>query len=254
MRQAGKIVALVLAEVREHCRPGVTTRQLDAVAEKVIARHKARSAFKGYPGPYPFPAVTCISLNDELVHGIPGRRVLQEGDLVTIDCGVIYQGYYGDSAISLGVGRCSPEVERLLQVTEQALYVGIEKLWPGLRTGDVSAAIQKFVESHGYHVVRDYTSHGIGRYMHEDPAVPNHGKAGRGTLLRPGMTIALEPMVLAGTFETRVLPDQWTVASKDGSLTAHFEHTVAVTEGGPEILTRLSDEGGDSAENPRRNV
>jgi methionyl aminopeptidase len=176
-----------------------------------------------------------------LVHGIPGPRTIKDGDLVSLDCGVLYQGFYGDAALSVGVGRYSSEVGRLLEVTEQALAAGIEMMRPGKRTGDVSAAIQKYVEGHGYHVVREYTSHGIGRSMHEDPAVPNHGKAGKGSLLRPGMTIALEPMVLAGTHETRVLPDQWTVVSKDGSLTAHFEHTVAVTEGDPIILTRLED-------------
>ena len=241
MRQAGKIVARALAEMKAHTKPGVTTRQLDAIAEKVIAQHKAVPAFKGYPGPYPYPNATTISVNEQLVHGIPGLRMIKEGDLVSLDCGVLYQGFYGDAALSVGVGRYSPEVERLLEVTEQALYAGIEMMRPGKRTGDVSAAIQKYVEGHGYYVVREYTSHGIGRSMHEDPAVPNHGKAGKGSRLRPGMTIALEPMVLAGTHETRVLPDQWTVVSKDGSLTAHFEHTVAVTEDNPVILTRLED-------------
>lgn len=241
MRQAGQIVAHALAEMKAHTRPGVTTRQLDAVAEKVIAKHRAVPAFKGYPGPYPYPAVTTISVNEQLVHGIPGPRVIKEGDLVSLDCGVLYQGYYADAALSVGVGKYSREVEQLLEVTERALYAGIEVMRPGRRTGDVSAAIQKYVEGHGYHVVREYTSHGIGRSMHEDPAVPNHGKAGKGPLLRPGMTIALEPMVLAGKPDVRVLPDQWTVVSKDGSLTAHFEHTVAVTDGDPVILTRLED-------------
>lgn len=241
MRQAGRVVALALAEMREHARPGVTTRQLDAIAEKVIGQHKALPAFKGYPGPYPYPNATTISVNEQLVHGIPGPRVIKEGDLVSLDCGAVYLGFYADAALSVGVGRYAPEVKRLLTVTEQALYAAIELMRPGKRTGDLSAAIQKYVEGHGYHVVREYTSHGIGRSMHEDPSVPNHGKAGKGPLLRPGMTIALEPMVLAGTSETSVLPDQWTVVSKDGSLTAHFEHTVAVTEGEPEILTRLED-------------
>jgi methionyl aminopeptidase len=241
MRQAGRVAALALAEMRERVKPGVTTRQLDAVAEKIIRQHKALPAFKGYPGPYPYPNATTISVNDELVHGIPGSRVIKDGDLVSLDCGVLYQGFNADSAVSVGVGRYSPEVERLLTVAEKALYAGIEMMRPGKRTGDISAAIQKVVEGSGFHVVREYTSHGIGRHMHEDPSVPNYGKAGKGTPLRPGMTIALEPMVLAGTSEVRVLPDQWTVASQDGSLTAHFEHTVAVTEGEPEILTRLED-------------
>lgn len=241
MRAAGRVVARALAEMKAHARPGVTTRQLDALAEKVIAQHQALPAFKGYPGPYPYPNATTISVNDQLVHGIPGSRVIRAGDLVSLDCGVLYQGFYADAALSVGVGRYPPEVERLLAVTEQALYAGIELMRPGKRTGDISAAIQKHVEGHGYHVVREYTSHGIGRSMHEDPSVPNHGKAGKGLLLQPGMTIALEPMVLAGTSETRVLSDRWTVVSNDGSLTAHFEHTVAVTEGDPEILTRLDD-------------
>ncbi|MGH2523825.1 MAG: type I methionyl aminopeptidase [Anaerolineales bacterium] len=242
MRQAGRITALALAEMRAHVRPGITTRQLDAIAEKVIAQHDALPAFKGYPGPYPFPNATTISVNEQLVHGIPGPRVLREGDLVSLDCGVRYHGFYADSAISVGVGKCSGLVQRLLEVTEQALWAGIEMMRPGKRTGDVSAAIQDFVEGNGFRVVREYTSHGIGRHMHEDPAVPNYGKPGTGVILRPGMVIALEPMVLVGTTETRTLPDQWTVVSQDGSLTAHFEHTVAVTERAPEVLTRPGDE------------
>jgi methionyl aminopeptidase len=238
MRQAGKILAVVLDETRAHIRPGVTTRQLDTVAEKVIAQHRARPAFKGYPGPYPFPCATTISINEQLVHGIPGPRVIREGDLVSVDCGVVFDGFYADAAFSVGVGKCSPEVERLLAVTAQALEAGIDQMRPGKHTGDVSAAIQQWVESQGYHVVREYTSHGIGRNMHEDPSVPNYGKAGRGPALYPGITIAIEPMVLVGTSATRTLPDQWTVVSEDGSLTAHFEHTVAVTEGEPEVLTR----------------
>ncbi|HLE30594.1 MAG TPA: type I methionyl aminopeptidase [Anaerolineales bacterium] len=239
MRQAGRIVAVTLAELRAHARPGTTTRQLDTLAEKIIRQHKAQPAFKGYPGPYPFPASTCISVNEELVHGIPGKRVLKEGDLVSIDCGVRHQGYYGDSAVSFVIGRVSPEAENLLAATEGALYAAIDMLRPGKRTGDVAAAIQTHVERRGFNVVRQYTSHGIGREMHEAPFIHNYGKAGTGPSLRPGMTIALEPMTLAGKPETRVLADQWTVASKDGKLTAHFEHTVAVTEGEPEILTRL---------------
>lgn len=238
MRQAGKITALALAEMRANIRPGLTTRQLDAIAEKVILQHGAKPAFKGYPGPYPFPNATTISVNDELVHGIPGPRVLREGDLVSLDCGTLYQSYYADSAISVGVGACKPIVERLLAVTENAMWAGIAQMKPGRRTGDVSAAIQAYVESYGFKVVREYTSHGIGRHMHEDPSVPNYGKAGTGLRLRSGMTIAIEPMVLVGTRETRLRPDQWTVVSEDGSLTAHFEHTVAVTEGEPEILTK----------------
>ncbi len=240
MRQAGRINALALDAVRQAIRPGVTTAELDAIAEEVIRSHGAVPAFKGYPGPYPYPATITASINDELVHGIPSpKRVLREGDIVSIDCGTIYKGFVADSAFTVGVGEISPEAQRLLEVTEQALYVGIAQLRPGNRVGDVSAAIQHYVESRGYHVTREYTGHGVGREMHEGPMVPNYGVPGRGMVLRPGMTIALEPMVLVGTPKTRVLEDRWTVASADGSLTAHFEHSVAVTEGEPLILTAL---------------
>jgi methionyl aminopeptidase len=196
-------------------------------------------AFKGYPGPYPYPHTTTVSVNDELVHGIPGPRVLREGDVVSLDCGTVYQGYYADSAITVGVGEISEVARRLLTVTEQALAAGIAFMRPGNRTGDVAMSMQEYVEFHGFHMVRNYTSHGIGRNMHEDPEIRYYVRPGSGTLLRPGMTIALEPMVLVGTPETRTLADEWTVASADGSLTAHFEHTVAVTEAEPEILTLL---------------
>ena len=241
MRQSGKILAQVLAEVRSHVRPGITTRQLDAIADRTIAQFKAVPSFKGYPGPYPFPCATTISINEQLVHGIPGPRVIREGDLVSVDCGVIFEGYHSDAAFSVGAGQCAPEVIRLIDVTAKALDVGIEQMRPGRHTGDIGAAIQQWVESQGYQVVRDYTSHGIGREMHEDPAVLNYGKPGSGWLLQPGITIAIEPMVLVGTSETRTLPDEWTVVSQDGSLTAHWEHTVAVTDGEPEVLTRLED-------------
>ncbi len=238
MREAGRINALALQAVREAARPGVTTAELDAVAEEVIRSHGATPAFKGYPGPYPYPATITVSINDELVHGIPSKqRKLREGDIVSIDCGTVYKGYVGDSAFTMGIGAISPEAQRLLEVTERALYIGIEQMRPGNRVGDVSAAIQRYVESHGYHVTREYTGHGVGREMHEGPSVPNYGTPGRGVMLRVGMVIALEPMVLIGTPKTRVLPDKWTVVSADGSLTAHFEHTVGITEDGPDILT-----------------
>ena len=238
MREAGRINALALQAVREAARPGVTTAELDAVAEAVIRQHGAKPAFKGYPGPYPYPATITASINDELVHGIPSpKRKLRQGDIISIDCGTIYKGYVGDSAFTMGIGSISPEAQRLLEVTERALYIGIEQMRPGNRVGDVSAAIQRHVESHGFHVTREYTGHGVGREMHEGPSVPNYGMPGRGVMLRAGMVIALEPMVLVGTPKTRVLPDKWTVASADGSLTAHFEHTVAITEKGPTILT-----------------
>jgi methionyl aminopeptidase len=196
-------------------------------------------AFLGYPGPYPYPATLTVSINEELVHGIPGKRKLREGDIVSIDCGNIYKGFVADSAFSMGVGEISPEARKLLEVTEQALYEGIRQMRPGNRVGDISAAIQKYVEQFGYNVPREYTGHGVGREMHEAPQVPNFGRAGRGIVLRPGMTLAIEPMVLMGTYRTRVLSDQWTVVSADGALTAHFEHSIAVTDGEPYILTEL---------------
>lgn len=239
MREAGKINALVLTTIRDMIRPGIATEDLDAVAEQIIREHGGIPAFKGYPGPYPYPATLNVSINEELVHGIPGKRKLHEGDIVSIDCGTILAGFVADSAFSIGVGELTPKAQKLLEVTEQALSVGIDRMRPGNRVGDVSAAIQEHVESHGYHVPREYTGHGVGRQMHEGPMVPNFGIRGRGLILRPGITIALEPMVLTGTHKTRVLSDQWTVISADRSLTAHFEHTVAVTEDEPLILTAI---------------
>ena len=241
MRAAGRINAQALLAAVKAVRLGVKTRDIDAAAAEVIQKMGAKPAFLGYPGPYPYPAVTTISINDELVHGIPGDRRLKEGDIVSIDCGSIVDGFVADSALTVGVGECSEEAKRLLDVTFQSLLEGIRQMRLGNRTGDVSAAIQKYVEGHGFNVVREYTGHGVGRNMHEDPQVPNYGTAGKGIELKKGMTIALEPMVLAGGFETRVLPDQWCVASRDGKLTAHFEHTVAVTKDGPFILTTLDD-------------
>jgi methionyl aminopeptidase len=237
MRNAGRLNAQALAAVRAAVRPGVTTAELDALAEEVIRKGGGTPVFKGYPGAYPYPGTICASLNDELVHGIPGKRKLKEGDILSVDCGTLLEGFVGDAAFTVGVGEISPQAQSLLDVTEQALYEGIRCMRAGLHTGDVSAAIQRFVESRGYYLTREYTGHGVGRSMHEGPQVPNYGTPGRGPVLRAGMTIALEPMVLVGTAKTRVLPDQWTVASADGSLTAHSEHTVAVTEGEPEILT-----------------
>lgn len=239
MREAGRINATVLAKVKELLQPGMTTVDLNAAAEEVLKSYGCVSPFKGYGRP-PFPASITVSLNDEMVHGIPNpRRKLKDGDIVSIDCGTIYEGYVADSAFTAGVGEISPEAANLLKVTEEALFAGIQKMRKGNRTGDVSAAIQNFVENKGLHVTREYTGHGVGKMMHEGPQVPNIGIAGTGALLKPNMTIALEPMVLIGTYQTRVLPDQWTVVSADGSLTAHFEHTVAVTEGEPLLLTVL---------------
>jgi methionyl aminopeptidase len=238
MREAGRINALALAAVREAIQPGVTTAELDAIAAEVIRKHGAKPAFLGVPGAYPYPATTTISINEEMVHGIPGKRKLQEGDIVSVDCGTIFERFVGDSAFTAAVGKISPTAQKLIEVTEKALYIGIDKLRPGNHVGDVGAAIQQYVERQGLHLTREYTGHGVGREMWEGPQVPNYGIAGRGTLFRPGMVIAIEPMVLVGTPHTRVLPDQWTVASADGSLTAHFEHSVAITQNGPLILTQ----------------
>lgn len=237
MRQAGRVNALALEAVRAAIRPGVTTAELDEIAFEVIRRENGKPAFLGVMGAYPYPATITASVNDELVHGIPGKRVLKEGDIISIDCGTILDGFVADSAFTVGVGEINPEAQKLLEVTEKALYIGIDMLRPGNRVGDVGAAIQEFVEGQGYYLTREYTGHGVGRAMWEGPQVPNYGVRGRGIVLRPGMVIALEPMVLVGTERTRVLPDQWTVASADGSLTAHFEHSVAITEDGPYILT-----------------
>lgn len=242
MREAGRINAEALAAAKAAIHPGATTADLNAAAEDVLRKHGVYSPFKNYPGPYPYPASTNVSVNDELVHGIPGKRKLKEGDIVSVDCGVVYEGFVADSAISAPVGHISPEAQRLLEVTEGALYAGIRCMVANKRVGDVSAAVQAYVESRGFSVTREYTGHGVGRQMHEGPQVPNYGVPGRGMLLRVGMTIALEPMVLTKSFRTRVMPDEWTVASADGGLTAHYEHSVAITEDGPYILTALKDE------------
>ena len=240
MREAGRINATVHATVRELLKPGVSTADLNAAAEEVLRKHNAVSPFKNYPGPYPYPASITVCINDELVHGVPSKkRKLKNGDIVSVDCGTFFEGFVADSAFSAGVGTISAVAQELLEVTEGALQAGIEKMRSGNRTGDVSAAIQQYVESRGFYVTREYTGHGVGRQMHEGPQVPNYGTPGRGLLLRPGVTIALEPMVLVGTHKTKVLPDQWTVVSADQSLTAHFEHSIAVTEGEPLILTVL---------------
>ena len=237
MRQAGRINAEILATVKNLIQPGVSTADLNAAAEDVLKKHGCYSPFKGYSQP-PYPASICTSVNEELVHGIPSKkRILREGDIISVDCGTVYQGFVGDSALTFAVGEISPLAKRLMEITEGALVAAIDKMRVGNRTGDISATIQNYVESRGLHVTREYTSHGVGRQMHEGPMVPNFGTAGTGVPLRPGMTIAIEPMVLVGTYETRTLRDQWTVVSADKSLTAHFEHSVAVTEGEPLILT-----------------
>ena len=241
MRQAGRINAEALAAVKAIIQPGVTTADMNAAAEEVLKKHGAYSPFKNYPGPYPYPASTCVSVNEELVHGIPGKRKLKEGDIVSVDCGTVFEGFVGDSAFTAGVGEISGKARKILEVTEKALSIGISQMVPGKYTGDIGFAIQKWVEENQMQVVREYTGHGVGRLMHEGPQVPNYGFPGRGVLLRAGMTIALEPMVQMGTYLTKVMPDQWTVCSRDDSLAAHFEHSVAITEAGPQILTLPGD-------------
>lgn len=237
MRESGRVNALALETAHQMIKPGVTTQEIDEAVAEVIRKHGGKPAFLGVPGAYPYPATITISINEEMVHGIPGKRKLREGDIVSVDCGTILDGFVSDAAFTMGVGEISEQARHLIEVTEKALYIGIEQLRVGNRIGDVGSAIQKYVEGAGYHVPREYTGHGVGRAMWEGPQVPNYGTPGRGIPLRVGMAIALEPMVLVGTRETRVKPDQWTVVSKDGSLTAHFEHTVAITENGPKILT-----------------
>lgn len=237
MRQAGRIVAEVLAALQQKIKPGINTAELDELTYQIITKHKATPSFKGYRG---FPASLCVSINEEVVHGIPNnKRYLEEGDIVSFDVGAIYDGYHGDAAVTVGVGEIAEAAKELLAVTAGALAAGIAQSRAGNRTGDVSWAIQDYAESRGYSVVREYTGHGIGRQMHEDPQIPNYGQPRQGFLLKPGMTFALEPMINEGDWRTRVLADNWTVVTKDGKLSAHFEHTVAVTEGEPEILTRL---------------
>jgi methionyl aminopeptidase len=237
MQAAGSLNDLVLKEVKALIKPGVATRDLDAAAEKIIRDHGGIPTFKGYPGPYPYPATLTISINEEMVHGIPSGRVLKEGDIVSVDCGTTLDGYIGDSAFTVGVGEISGEKQHLIDVTRESLYQGIGQMSPGKHIGDIGAAIQAYVEKEGFHVPRQYTGHGVGREMHEPPQVPNFGVPGQGMTLLEGMTIAIEPMVLVGTPQTKVLADQWTVISADHSLTAHYEHTVAVTTNGPLILT-----------------
>lgn len=237
MRQAGRIVAETLHELGKRICPGMTTGELNEFADDYIRKAGGEPAFLNYKG---FPASICASVNNEVVHGIPGLRSLVNGDIISIDVGAFYQGYCGDSARTFPVGEISSEAERLLAVTKKALELGIEKAVSGNRIGDIGAAVQTFVEDNGFHVVRAFVGHGVGQQMHEAPQIPNFGKPGFGPRLESGMTLAIEPMVNAGTHEVAVMPNKWTVVTKDGSLSAHFEHSILVTEGQPEILTRLS--------------
>jgi methionyl aminopeptidase len=240
MRQAGKIVADILRILTGQIEPGMKTKQLDNIAEKELKKIGAESSFKGYHG---YPATICTSVNDEIVHGIPGDRVLKEGDIVSLDFGAIYNGFHGDAAVTVPVGEVSPEAKRLMETTRQTLETGIAAARAGARLGDISAAIENYAESKGYSLVREYTGHGIGRKMHEDPQIPNSTQppfglqAGTGPVLKKGMTLALEPMLNTGVWRTRVANDNWTVLTADGNLSAHFEHTIAIDDTEPEVLT-----------------
>ena len=234
MRQAGRIVATILGVLSEQVRPGMKTKELDVIAARELERLGAKPSFKGYRG---FPANLCVSVNDEIVHGIPGERVLNEGDVVSLDLGAIFKGFQGDAAVTVGVGEISSQAEQLMKITEGALKASIAVAYAGVRLGDISAAIQNYAEPRGYSVVREYTGHGIGREMHEEPQIPNLGPPGVGPVLKKGMTLALEPMVNAGGWCTRLGNDHWVVLTADGSLSAHFEHTIAITNDEPEVLT-----------------
>lgn len=243
MKEAGKIVAIALEKIEEAIKPGVTTFELDRVAEEVIRKFGAIPSFKGYkgfPGAIDFPASICASINDEVVHGIPGLRMLKDGDIISIDIGACLNGYHGDAARTFPVGNVSAEAERLIEVTKQSFYEGIKKAVRGNRIVDISVAIQEYVEKNGYSVIRDYVGHGIGREMHEPPQIPNYRTRERGPRLEHGMTLAVEPMVNSGGYSVKLLDNKWTVVTADGSLSAHYENTIAVTEEEPIILTKLN--------------
>ena len=235
MRKAGAVVGATLSVLRSSVRPGLRTRDLDAIANKEIKRLGGKPAFKGYRG---FPATICTSLNEEIVHGIPGDKTLQEGDLIKMDVGAVVEGFIGDAAITVGVGAITKEAEDLIETTRESLWEGIRAVRDGARVGDIGQAVQQYAEAKGYGVVREYVGHGIGRFLHEDPQVPNYGPGGRGAVLKKGMTIAIEPMLNMGDWRTRVLDDHWTVVTADGELSAHYEHTIAITDDGVEVLTK----------------
>jgi methionyl aminopeptidase len=236
MRQAGRIVAMVLEILKGQLRAGMKTKELDVIAARELERLEAKPSFKGYRG---CPANLCVSVNEQIVHGIPGERVIKEGDIVSLDLGTIYHGFQGDGALTTGVGKISPQARRLIETAEGALAAGIDAARAEARLGDISAAIQRYAESRGYSVVREYTGHGIGREMHEEPQIPNFGLPGSGPVLKKGMTLALEPMLCAGDWHTRVSDDHWTVLTADGGLSAHFEHTIAITDNEAEVLTAI---------------
>ncbi|AKL97032.1 methionine aminopeptidase Map [Clostridium aceticum] len=236
MRRAGKIVAEAHELLKEAIKPGVTTKELDTIAEEHIRKRGATPAFKGYGG---FPASICTSINHEVVHGIPGLKRLEDGDIISIDIGALYEGYYGDAAKTHAVGKISEEAEKLIKITRESFYEGLKYAFEGNRLSDISHAIQTYVEKEGFSVVRNYVGHGIGTKMHEEPQVPNYGPPGKGPRLQSGMVLAIEPMINAGTYEVKVLSDGWTVITLDGKYSAHYEHTIAITKGEPEILTVL---------------
>ncbi|AOY75083.1 type I methionyl aminopeptidase [Clostridium formicaceticum] len=236
MRRAGKIVAETHELLKEAIKPGVTTKELDVMAEDHIRKRGATPAFKGYGG---FPASICTSINHEVVHGIPGLKRLEDGDIISIDIGALYEGYYGDAAKTHAVGNVSEEAEKLIKITRESFYEGMKYAFEGNRLSDISHAIQAYVEKEGFSVVRNYVGHGIGTKMHEEPQVPNYGPPGKGPRLQSGMVLAIEPMINAGTYEVKVLSDGWTVITLDGKYSAHYEHTIAITNGEPEILTVL---------------
>lgn len=236
MREAGRIVALTHQELKQHITPGITTKELDQIAEKTIQKYGATPSFKGYNG---FPGSICASVNEELVHGIPGKRKLKEGDIISIDIGAKYNGYHGDSAWTYPVGNISESVQKLLDVTEKSLYLGLEQVKPGGRLSNISHAVQTHAEENGFSIVREYVGHGIGQDLHEDPQIPHYGPPNRGPRLKPGMVICVEPMVNQGRRYVKTLSDDWTVVTVDGKWCAHFEHTIALTEAGYEILTTL---------------
>ncbi|MFS0784229.1 type I methionyl aminopeptidase [Bacillus sp. 1P06AnD] len=236
MRHAGQIVAITHQELKKHIEPGITTKELDRIAESIIRKHDAIPSFKGYNG---FRGSICASVNEELVHGIPGKRVLKNGDIISIDIGAKYNGYHGDSAWTYAVGEIDEETQRLLDVTEESLYRGLEEAKPGVRLSNISHAIQTYAEANKFSIVREYVGHGVGQDLHEDPQIPHFGPPDKGPRLKPGMVLAVEPMVNAGSRYVKTLEDDWTVVTQDGKMCAHFEHTIAITDSGYEILTRL---------------
>ncbi|MEJ5352157.1 MAG: type I methionyl aminopeptidase [Melioribacteraceae bacterium] len=239
IRESCRIVAEVLQLMKRYAKPGITTLELDKIAEDYILSNNARAAFKGYSqaGSFDYPGSICSSIDDEVVHGIPGNRVLKEGELLSVDVGVEKNNYFGDAAISIAIGKISDEKQKLMEVTEKSLYLGIEQAVAGNRIGDIGNAIQTYVESFGFSVVRDLCGHGVGKHLHEDPQIPNYGKRGTGALIKNGMTLAIEPMINMGSYKVFVDEDGWTVKTMDGLPSAHFEHTIAVIDGKPEILT-----------------